>query len=41
MLRELVKWVLNNYLSNYVENLSIDQLSIALLQGKFFYFCFV
>lgn len=33
MLRELVKWVLNNYLSNYVENLSIDQLSIALLQG--------
>ncbi|CAB3365707.1 Hypothetical predicted protein [Cloeon dipterum] len=34
MLRELVKWVLNNYLSNYVENLSIDQLSIALLQGE-------
>ncbi|XP_059469653.1 intermembrane lipid transfer protein VPS13D isoform X2 [Neocloeon triangulifer] len=34
MLRELVKWVLNNYLSNYVENLSVDQLSVALLQGE-------
>lgn len=35
MLERLVAWVLNNYLGKYVENLNTDQLSIALLQGKY------
>lgn len=35
MLRELIAWVLNNYLGKYVENLNTAQLTIALLSGKF------
>lgn len=34
MLRELIAWVLNNYLGKYVENLNTAQLTIALLSGK-------
>lgn len=33
MLENLVAWVLNNYIGEYLENLNTDQLSIALLQG--------
>lgn len=33
MLENLVAWVLNNYVGEYLENLNTDQLSIALLQG--------
>lgn len=35
MLEGLVAWVLNNYLGKYVENLNTDQLSVALLSGKY------
>lgn len=35
MLEGLAAWVLNNYLGKYLENLNTDQLSIALLQGKY------
>lgn len=38
MLRELIAWVLNNYLGKYVENLNTAQLTIALLSGKPFFF---
>lgn len=34
MLRELIAWVLNNYLGKYVENLNTAQLTIALLSGE-------
>jgi len=34
MLESLAAWVLNTYIGDYVENLSIKQLSIALLQGE-------
>uniref|UniRef100_A0A336MDN8 CSON015545 protein n=1 Tax=Culicoides sonorensis TaxID=179676 RepID=A0A336MDN8_CULSO len=34
MLRELIAWVLNNYLGKYVENLNTAQLSVALLSGE-------
>lgn len=34
MLRDLIAWVLNNYLGRYVENLNTTQLSIAILSGK-------
>ncbi|VDO34943.1 unnamed protein product [Onchocerca flexuosa] len=34
MLENLVAWVLNNYVGEYLENLNTDQLSIALLQGQ-------
>ena len=36
MLRELIGWILKNYLGKYVENINTAQLSIALLSGKFF-----
>lgn len=35
MLRDLIAWVLNNYLGKYVENLNTTQLTVALLSGKF------
>lgn len=38
MLRELIAWVLNNYLGKYVENLNTAQLSVALLSGKSHYY---
>lgn len=34
MLENIVAWVLNNYIGEYLENLNTDQLSIALLQGQ-------
>lgn len=34
MLRELIAWVLNNYLGKYVGNLNTAQLTVALLTGK-------
>ncbi|XP_053673030.1 intermembrane lipid transfer protein Vps13D [Anopheles nili] len=34
MLRELIAWVLNNYLGKYVENLNTAQLTVALLSGQ-------
>uniref|UniRef100_A0A0N5AAX4 Ricin B-type lectin domain-containing protein n=1 Tax=Syphacia muris TaxID=451379 RepID=A0A0N5AAX4_9BILA len=34
MLENLVTWVLNNYVGEYLENLNTDQLSIAILQGQ-------
>ncbi|KAL3994358.1 hypothetical protein ACH3XW_21415 [Acanthocheilonema viteae] len=34
MLENVVAWVLNNYVGEYLENLNTDQLSIALLQGQ-------
>lgn len=34
MLRELIAWVLNNYLGKYVHNLNTAQLSVALLSGE-------
>lgn len=33
MLRDLIAWVLNNYLGKYVGNLNTAQLTIALLSG--------
>lgn len=33
MLRDLIAWVLNNYLGRYVENLNTTQLTVALLSG--------
>lgn len=36
MLEGLVTWILNNYLGKYVK-LNTDQLSIALLSGKYSY----
>lgn len=33
MLRDLIAWVLNNYLGKYVGNLNTTQLTIALLSG--------
>ena len=33
MLRDLITWVLNNYLGKYVGNLNTAQLTIALLSG--------
>lgn len=36
MLRELIAWVLNNYLGKYVHNLNTAQLSVALLSGTKF-----
>lgn len=41
MLRELIAWVLNNYLGKYVHNLNTAQLSVALLSGKKAIFYFV
>lgn len=35
MLRELIAWVLNNYLGKYVHNLNTAQLSVALLSGEY------
>lgn len=35
MLRDLIAWVLNNYLGKYVENLNTTQLTVALLSGEF------
>lgn len=35
MLRDLIAWVLNNYLGKYVENLNTTQLTVALLSGRF------
>lgn len=37
MLRELIAWVLNNYLGKYVENLNTAQLTIALLSGEYLF----
>lgn len=34
MLRDLIAWVLNNYLGKYVENLNTNQLTVALLSGE-------
>lgn len=34
MLRDLIAWVLNNYLGKYVENLNTTQLTVALLSGE-------
>ncbi|XP_033150669.1 vacuolar protein sorting-associated protein 13D isoform X4 [Drosophila busckii] len=34
MLRDLITWVLNTYLGNYLENLNSAQLSVALLSGE-------
>lgn len=34
MLRDLIAWVLNNYLGRYVENLNTTQLTVALLSGN-------
>lgn len=34
MLRDLIAWVLNNYLGRYVENLNTTQLTVALLSGE-------
>lgn len=34
MLRDLIAWVLNNYLGKYVGNLNTAQLTVALLSGK-------
>lgn len=34
MLRDLIAWVLNNYLGKYVEDLNTTQLTVALLSGK-------
>lgn len=34
MLRDLITWVLNNYLGKYIEDLNTTQLTIALLSGK-------
>lgn len=39
MLRELIAWVLNNYLGKYVGNLNTAQLTVALLTGIVFSFC--
>lgn len=36
MLRDLIAWVLNNYLGKYIENLNTTQLTVALLSGKKF-----
>lgn len=33
MLENIVAWVLNNYIGEYLENLNTDQLSVALLSG--------
>lgn len=41
MLEGLVAWVLNTYVGEYFENLNTDQLSIALLQGSFLFYCFL
>lgn len=35
MLKDLVAWVLNNYLGKYVGNLNTAQLTVALLSGEF------
>ncbi|KAK5967500.1 hypothetical protein GCK32_004906, partial [Trichostrongylus colubriformis] len=34
MLENIVAWVLNNYVGEYLENLNTDQLSVALLSGQ-------
>ncbi|CAD6197785.1 unnamed protein product [Caenorhabditis auriculariae] len=34
MLENVVAWVLNNYIGEYLENLNTDQLSVALLSGQ-------
>ncbi|VDL75879.1 unnamed protein product [Nippostrongylus brasiliensis] len=34
MLENIVAWVLNNYIGEYLENLNTDQLSVALLSGQ-------
>jgi vacuolar protein sorting-associated protein 13D len=36
MLRDLITWVLNNYLGKYIEDLNTTQLTIALLSGKYY-----
>lgn len=33
MLENVVAWVLNNYIGEYLEDLNTDQLSVALLSG--------
>lgn len=35
MLENLVAWVLNAYIGDYLEDLNTDQLSVAILQGYF------
>lgn len=35
MLKDLVAWVLNNYLGKYVGNLNTAQLTVAVLSGEF------
>jgi N-terminal region of Chorein or VPS13 len=35
MLRELITYVLNNYLGKYIENLNTQQLLISILNGEF------
>ncbi|VDN20443.1 unnamed protein product [Cylicostephanus goldi] len=37
MLENIVAWVLNNYIGEYLEDLNTDQLSVALLSGKIFF----
>ena len=34
MLENVVAWVLNNYIGEYLEDLNTDQLSVALLSGE-------
>ncbi|RCN43106.1 hypothetical protein ANCCAN_10894 [Ancylostoma caninum] len=34
MLENIVAWVLNNYIGEYLEDLNTDQLSVALLSGQ-------
>uniref|UniRef100_A0A1I7WZY1 Chorein_N domain-containing protein n=1 Tax=Heterorhabditis bacteriophora TaxID=37862 RepID=A0A1I7WZY1_HETBA len=34
MLENIVAWVLNNYIGEYLEDLNTDQLSVALLSVK-------
>jgi vacuolar protein sorting-associated protein 13D len=36
MLRELITYVLNNYLGKYIENLNTQQLLISILNGEYF-----
>lgn len=38
MLRDLIAYVLNNYLGKYVENLNTTQLTVALLSGNLIHY---
>lgn len=38
MLENIVAWVLNNYIGEYLEDLNTDQLSVALLSGIYTFF---